>query len=191
MKFNLYPILRPIFTVIVKVLYRPKIIDKDFIPEKGSVVIASNHIHAFDPILIGTCTKRTLHYLAKKELYKGIKKLFFDIVGTLPVDRNNKNESTIQKAEETLKTGGVIGIFPEGTRNRTKEDLLPFKKGAVNFAKHTNALLVPVAITGEYKIFGKNLTVKFGKPYKVVSDDLDKENDKLKEKISKLKKEGK
>ena len=191
MKCNLYPILRPLFTIIIKVLYRPKIINSENIPKNGGLVVASNHVHAFDPLIIGSGTKRTIHYLAKKELYKGIKKLFFDIVGTLPVDRNNKNESTIQKAEETLKTGGVIGIFPEGTRNRTKEDLLPFKKGAVNFAKHTNALLVPVAITGEYKIFGKNLTVKFGKPYKVVSDDLDKENDKLKEKISKLKKEGK
>lgn len=190
MKCNLYPILRPLFTIIIKVLYRPKIINKEFIPKKGSLVIAGNHVHAFDPVLIGSCTKRTMHYLAKKELYKGVKSIFFNLVGTLPVDRKSKNEKTIGKAEEKLKCGGVIGIFPEGTRNRTSEDLLPFKKGAVNFAKHTNALIVPVAITGEYKIFGNNLTIRFGKPYKVISDDLDKENEKLRNKISKLKKEG-
>lgn len=96
-------------------------------------------------------------------------------------------KKTIGEAEEVLKNGGVIGIFPEGTRNRTKEDLLPFKKGAVNFAKHTSALIVPAAITGQYKIFGNSLKIIFGKPYKVIDDDLDKENEKLKNKILKLK----
>lgn len=191
MKCNLYPILRPLFTIIIKVLYRPKIVNKENIPKDGSLVVAANHVHAFDPVLIGSCTKRTLHYLAKKELYKGIKKLFFDIVGTLPVDRKNTNEGTIQKAEETLKKGGVIGLFPEGTRNRTNQDLLPFKKGAVNFAKNTDSLIIPVAIVGEYKIFKNNLTVIFGKPYKITTSDLDKANEELKNKISKLKKEGK
>lgn len=191
MKCNLYPILRPLFTIIIKVLYRPKIVNKENIPKDGSLVVAANHVHAFDPVLIGSCTKRTLHYLAKKELYKGIKKLFFDIVGTLPVDRKNTNEGTIQKAEETLKKGRVIGLFPEGTRNRTNQDLLPFKKGAVNFAKNTDSLIIPVAIVGEYKIFKNSLTVIFGKPYKITTSDLDKANEELKNKISKLKKEGK
>lgn len=191
MKCNLYPVLRPLFTIIIKILYRPKIVNKENIPKDGSLVVAANHVHAFDPVLIGSCTKRTLHYLAKKELYKGIKKLFFDIVGTLPVDRKNTNEGTIQKAEETLKKGGVIGLFPEGTRNRTNQDLLPFKKGAVNFAKNTDSLIIPVAIVGEYKIFKNSLTVIFGKPYKITTSDLDKANEELKNKISKLKKEGK
>lgn len=189
MKCNLYPVLRPVFTMIIKVLYRPNIINKENIPKKGSLVIASNHVHAFDPILIGSCTKRTVHYLAKKELYTGMKKIFFDIVGTLPVDRKSTNEKTIQRAEETLKEGAVIGLFPEGTRNRTKEDLLPFKKGAVNFAKNTDSLIIPVAITGEYKMFKNNLTIIFGKAYKITTNDIEKANEELRQKISKLKKE--
>lgn len=185
MSCNLYPVLRPVFTVIFKALYRPKIINKEYIPENGSIILAGNHKHAFDPISIAVCTKRTIHFLAKKELYRGINFLFFDLVGTLPVDKHNKNKKTIGEAEKMLNKGGVIGIFPEGTRNRTKEVLLPFKKGAVSFAKNTNSLIVPFSITGEYKLFRKGLTITIGKPYKV-NDDIEVENEKLRNKIFNL-----
>lgn len=182
MSCNLYPILRPFFTVIFKAVYRPKIINKEYIPKDGSIILAGNHKHAFDPISIAVCTKRTIHFLAKKELYRGINFIFFDLVGTLPVYKHNENKKTIGEAEKMLNKGGVIGIFPEGTRNRTKEVLLPFKKGAVSFAKNTNSLIVPFSITGEYKLFRKGLTITIGKPYKV-NDSIEVENERLRNKI--------
>ena len=186
MSCNLYPILRPIFTVLFKIVYRPKIINKELIPKTGSIILAGNHRHALDPISIGVCTKRTIHFLAKKELYRGINFIFFDLVGTLPVDKHNKNKRTIGEAEKMLNNGGVIGIFPEGTRNRPEDRLLPFKKGAVSFAKNTNSLIVPFAITGEYKIFRKSLTITIGKPYKVGNDSIEVANNKLQDKIYNL-----
>ena len=186
MSCNLYPILRPIVTFLFKAVYRPKIINKELIPTTGSIVLAGNHRHALDPISIAVCTKRTIHFLAKKELYKGLNFIFFNLVGTLPVDRQNKNKKTINEAEKELKKEGAVGIFPEGTRNKTKEKLLPFKKGAVSFAKNTDSLIVPFAITGEYKMFKSNLTITIGKPYKVNGNNLESENNKLKEKISAL-----
>ena len=185
-RFNLYPVLRPLVTLLFKLLYRPKIINKELIPKTGAIILAGNHKHAFDPLFIGVCTKRTIHFLAKKELYKGINFLFFDLVGTLPVDKKNKNVKTIGAAEQTLNNGGAIGIFPEGTRNRTDEVLLPFKKGAVRFAMDTNSLIVPFCITGEYKLFKKGLTITIGKPYKIKENDVEKENDKLRKKILNL-----
>ena len=80
MRFNLYPVLRPLVTLLFKFLYRPKIINKELIPKTGSIILAGNHKHAFDPLFIGVCTKRTIHFLAKKELYKGINFLFFDLI---------------------------------------------------------------------------------------------------------------
>lgn len=186
MKFNLYPILRPLFTFLFKIVFHPKIINKEYIPKKGKVILAGNHKHALDPILLGVCTKRTIHFLAKKELYKGLNFIFFNLVGTLPVDRHNKNKNTIGKAEKMLNKGSAIGIFPEGTRNRTNDILLPFKKGAVYFAKNTDSLIVPFAITGEYKIFKNTLTITFGKPYKINLEDIEKANLELKNKIAYL-----
>ena len=59
----LYKILRPIFTVIFKLYYNPTIINKEYIPKDGSAVIAGNHKHALDPILVDVCTKRVVHTL--------------------------------------------------------------------------------------------------------------------------------
>ena len=86
-----------------------------------------------------------------------------------------------------LNEGFVLGIFPEGTRNRTSELLLPFKYGAVSLAFKTGAYIVPAGITGKYKFRGK-IKVKYGKPFKV-SNDLESANVKLKEEITKLIKE--
>lgn len=186
MECPLYHILRFLFKPLFLILYRPKIYGKENILNEGSLVIASNHKHAMDPLMIILATKRTIHYLAKIELFKGIFKIFFNAVGTLPVDRKNKNPNTISKAEEMLRDGGVIGIFPEGTRNKMNDELLPFKKGAVSFAKNTNSKIVPVYIKGNYKLFRKSLIVIIGKPYNV-NGDLEKENEILRSKILELK----
>ena len=186
MECKLYLILRFIFKPFFRVLYRPKIIGIENIPENGALVIACNHKHAIDPLMLAMTTKRTIHFLAKKEIYKGVLKLFFNAVGTLPVDRGKNNKSTITRAEDMLKMGGDIGICSEGTRNKVSDDLLPFKKGAVSFAKNTNSKILPVYIKGKYKLFRKSLVIIIGKPYSV-KGDIEKENDKLKNKISSLK----
>ena len=67
----LYKLLKPLLWILVKVLYNPKIIGKENISDDGCI-IASNHIHAFDPVIIMYSTKRVVHYLAKIELYKGV-----------------------------------------------------------------------------------------------------------------------
>lgn len=182
----LYHILRFLFKPLFLLLYRPKIIGRENIPIEESLIIASNHKHAMDPLMIILATKRTIHYLAKIELFKGPLKLFFNAVGTLPVDRKNRNPDTVSKAEEMLKNGGAIGIFPEGTRNKTNDDLLPFKKGAVVFAKNTDSKIVPVYIKDDYKLFRKSVKVIIGKPYKV-KGNIEDEIEVLKAKMLELK----
>lgn len=188
MNFNLYPILRFMFSPLFKLLYRPTIVGKENIPDNGSLVIVCNHKHAMDPIMIALTTKRTIHYLAKKEIFIGPLKYFFKAVGTLPVDRGNRsgNEGIINEAENMLNNGGIIGLFPEGTRNKSKEFLLPLKKGCIHFAKNTNSKILPIYIDGKYKFFRKSLVVKVGKPYKV-KKDIDEELDILKNKFYELK----
>ena len=91
----------------------------------------------------------------------------------------------VDLAIEALKEHKVIGIFPEGTINRTKDIVMPFKIGAVKMAHDTNSSIVPFIITGKYKPFKNDLTIEFLKPYKIKSDDLTKENEKLMQIISK------
>ena len=88
-----------------------------------------------------------------------------------------------------LKEGNLINLSPEAKRNYTKELLLPFKYGAVSMAKKTNSVIIPYSITGDYKLFSKNLKIVFGKPIDVSKLDIEKANEKLFNSIKKLLKE--
>ena len=132
-------------------------------------------------------SKRVINYMAKKEYFDSFKtRRFFKLVGCIPVDRSKKDQNAKNSALEILNSGGAIGIFPEGTRNKTEEKLLPFKYGAVSMARETNATIIPVAVTGDYKFRSKSLKAKFGKPFKVGQMSLEIANNKLYNEISKM-----
>ena len=65
----LYKILRPILKPIFLLYYNPKIINKEYIPKKGSALIVGNHKHLYDQFLTISATKRGIHYMAKKEYF--------------------------------------------------------------------------------------------------------------------------
>ena len=178
----LYKILRPIAKILFLLLYTPKIIGKDNIPKTGRIILAGNHTHILDCILLMTSTKRSIHFLAKKELWSGFGKILFSNMGLIPVDRTIHDHSALNIAKEYLQNEKVIGIFPEGTTEK-KSELLPFKIGAVKMAHDTDTMIVPFCITGKYKIFSRNLKIVFDKPIKIENSDLNKENKRLKDKI--------
>lgn len=176
-------ILGPIF----RFYYNPKIVGTENIPENGSVLIVGNHKHLYDQNSIIISTKRFVSYMAKKEYFDDKKVAwFFKGSGCIPVDRSKKDPNAVKKAIDILNNGGAIGIFPEGTRNKTKEFLLPFKFGAVSMAKKTDSWIVPFGITGDYKFRSKNLTVRFGKPFKVDNMELEEANEKLYNEVKNL-----
>ena len=113
------------------------------------------------------------------------------MVGCIPVNRQIHDSNAKEAAIEVLKNGGAIGLFPEGTRNKTKEFLLPFKFGAVSMAQKTNATLVPFGIAGDYIKGGKNLVITFGEPFKVAKEEsLEEANEKLRNEVGNLIKKG-
>ena len=186
----LYYFGRAILGPIFKLYYHPTIIGKENIPLDGAIVIAGNHKHLFDQCLTIVATKRGIHYMAKKEYFDSKKTAwFFKGTGCICVDRKHKDEKAKNLAIAVLKDGGAIGIFPEGTRNKTKEFLLPFKFGAVSMAAKTDAYIVPFGITGDYTFRSKNLTIRYGKPFKVGDMSLDEANEKLYLEVSNLMKE--
>ena len=134
--------------------------------------------------------------MAKDEYFKGKTAWFYKLAGCIPVDRSIKDENAKSKAMEILERGSALGIFPEGTRNKTigtkdEVDLLPFKYGAVSLAKKTGALIIPFGISGEYTGKKGNLTTRIGKPIDVSDMDLEEANDVLRKNILKLMKKTK
>ena len=180
----LYKLLIPLNKIFIS-LYRPKYINKENILKNDSIILAGNHTSKLDPLLLMSSTNRCIHYLAKIELFKGKKKIFFENLGVIPVDRSKKNKEAINTANKYLNNNKVIGIFPEGTINKTKNIIMPFKYGAVKMAKETNSYIVPFAITKKYKLLKKSITISFGEPYKV-TEKLEIENTKLENKVIEL-----
>lgn len=181
----LYKIFRPLIRIITKIFIRPVYIGLENIPKEGSIILAGNHINNFDGFVIISSTKRKVHFLAKKELWEGPKKIVFDNMGLIPVDRSKKNPNVLVNAEAYLKNKEVIGIFPEGTTEKGR-GLLPFKIGAVKMASDTNTKIVPFVIKGKYKLFSKSLKVIFSSSIEINNDNLDLENERLRNIIKEM-----
>ncbi len=185
--FKLFmPVFRPLFNFY----YNPKMINKERIPTDGPVVIAGNHKHILDQCLTISATKRMIHYMAKKEYFEGKFAWFFGAMGCIPVDRSTTDIKSVKSAMKVLKKNGAIGIFPEGTRNKTDAFLLEFKPGAVALAKKTDAYIVPFGLTGDYRFRSKNLAVRYGVPFKVGNMTVEQANEKLRAEVEKLMLEG-
>lgn len=182
----LYRFARPIITGLFKTFFTPKIIGKENIPATGRIILAGNHTSNFDCLLLISSTKRSIHFLAKKELWEGPKKIIFGNMGLIPVDRSKKDHASLEAAENYLKDEQLIGIFPEGTTEKEKGKLQAFKMGAIKMAVDTNTKIVPFAISGNYSLFSRNLKIRFGKTMSIDNDDLEKERKKLEKTIQEL-----
>lgn len=182
-----YKLLTPFMRVLFRLYYNPKIINKQNIPKDGALVICCNHIHVYDQCLTIMATKRPINYMSKKEYFEGKLKGLFKFVGCIPVNRNGRDTASTMAAITVLRRNGAIGIFPEGTRNKTDAWLLPFKPGAAAIAQKTGAKLLPVAVTGDYVFRSKNLTVSFGEAFSTEGMTIEEATKKLQDEVSKLK----
>ena len=105
-------------------------------------------------------------------------------MGIIPVNRDIHDKDALSAAIQTLNEDKAVGIFPEGTINRTDDIIMPFKIGCVKMAYDTDSYIVPFVITGEYKAFKKSIKVQFLEPFKPMNEDLSIDNDLLMQKIS-------
>ena len=185
-KNYLYKICKMIYSVLLKIIFRPTVYGIENIPKEGSLIFAGNHRHALDPIVVMSNTNRIVHYMAKEELFKGLHGIIFEKIGLIKIHRNKSNPLAVIEAENILKQDGTIGVFPEGTRNRTENELLKFRHGTVVIAKKTNTKILPFAIKGKYRIFRKGVIIEFGKPIDVSKMEVEEANGYLRNEVLKL-----
>ncbi|GHB07634.1 MULTISPECIES: lysophospholipid acyltransferase family protein [Streptomyces] len=127
-------------------LFRPRVLGAWRVPTSGPVILAVNHAHNIDgPMLMGTAP-RPVHFLIKKEAFVGPLDPFLRGIGQLKVDRATVDRTAITHALGVLEDGGVLGIFPEGTRG--EGDFASLRAGLAYFAVRGGAPIVPVAVLG-------------------------------------------
>lgn len=185
-----YCLIKPIYTILLKIIFRPKVIGKENIPKDGALIFAGNHKHAVDPTMVMMSTDRVVHYMAKEELFRGLHGILFKKIGLIKIYRGKSNPQAIIEAKNVLNAGGTIGIFPEGTRNKGTEELLKFRHGAVRIAQKTNSPILPFAIKNKYKIFRQSVVLEFGKPINVSNMEIEEANEYLRNEVLKLLRNG-
>lgn len=186
-----YKTVRPLTAFLIKVLFRPTVVGLENIPKEGRILLAGNHTKWLDPVMLVGVQKRQIHFLAKEELFHGKTKFIAKGMGCVPVNRKIHDKNALHSAYEFLEKELCIGIFPEGTINRTDDIIMPFKIGAVKACSTTHTKLVPFIITGKYKLFRKGLKVQFLEPLEI-GENLEEENNRFMEIVKeKLKEEGK
>lgn len=148
---------KPFFFLFCHPVYK----GRENVPEEGAYIIASNHIEASDPILLGIGIKRQIKFMAKAELFEN--KLvggFIRRLGSFPVERGSTAaKDSIRHFEQVIQDGDLMGIFIEGTRSKTGEFLRP-RNGVSMLVFNTQTPVIPVCIT---KI-GIHRVIHFGKP---------------------------
>lgn len=157
----LYRVARVLLRILFKLLYRFEAIGAAHVPERGGVILASNHTSLLDPIALGIGMDRKIHYMAKAELFKipGFGAMISNL-GAFPVKRGGVSKEAIRTAIGILREGKAMGIFPEGTRQDVG---LMGKRGAISMAFRAGAAVVPVALVGSYRPFTKMKAV-YGAP---------------------------
>ena len=178
MDTKFYKVVRPIASFLVRILFHPKVKGLENIPKTGRIVLAGNHTRWLDPVVLVGFVKRPIHFLAKKELFDGPLCFLVKGMGCVSVNRKIHDREALSSAIDYLNKDLCVGIFPEGTVNRTDKVILPFKIGAVKMSHDTNSMIVPFIIKGKYRFIGKSVCIEFLKPIKV-SNDLDESNERL------------
>lgn len=154
-------------------LWKPRVLGAWKVPATGPVIFAVNHSHNIDgPMVIGVAP-RPSHFLVKKEAFIGPLDPFMTRIGQIKVDRDTADRTAITRALGVLANGGVLGIFPEGTRG--EGDFAALRAGLSYFAVRSGAPIVPVAVLGSTERRGRlikalpplrsRVDVVFGDPF--------------------------
>lgn len=148
----------------------------EHLPSEGAAVLACNHVTTYDILPMQLSISRPIFFMAKKELMRNpVMEYILRKGGVYPVYRGTKDEWAHRHSEKVLEQGQVLGIFPEGTRNKGR-GLRIAKTGAARFAINANCPIIPMAISGSQNVFKTfprraKIEVQLGEPIYPRSDE--------------------
>jgi 1-acyl-sn-glycerol-3-phosphate acyltransferase len=149
----LYAVVRVIATPLFRLWFRLRVSGSEHVPSEGAAIVAANHKSFWDSFFIGVATMRHVRFMAKTELIEARYGPLLVRLGAFPVRRGEADEDALETARTVLRQGGVLALFPEGTRIRDPESLGSPRRGAGRLALESGAPIVPAAISGTEDIF--------------------------------------
>ena len=144
----LYAVIRALASAVLRAWFRVRVSGAEHIPADGGVIVAPNHKNFLDPFFIGIVARRHVRFMAKVELFKGPLAWLFLRLGAFPIRRGKSDTEALATAATILRAGGLVVVFPEGTRVEQADALGAPRHGAGRLAIESGAPIIPAAITG-------------------------------------------
>ena len=165
---------RPFGWVLFHVLFRVTVLGGENVPRTGAVLLAGNHTGFLDGPVVYALSPRSATFLAKSELFVGPLARVLGWLGQIPLHRGQPDRKALKAGLAVLRSGGALGVFPEGTRGAgTLEEV---SDGLAYLALRSGAVVVPLAVLGTAEAFPKGarlprwrapVSVVFGAPVRV------------------------
>ncbi len=167
-----YRISRALAWALFRTFFGFRVEGRDHEPRSGPVIVVSNHLSDLDPLVVGAALRRRVGYMAKHELFVNpLVRWWITACGGFPVRRGEPDRRALRTALELLQRGGVLVMFPEGTRGLDRT-LRPPEPGTAMLAMRTRAAILPLAVLGtdealprdSHRLRRATIRVRIGEP---------------------------
>jgi 1-acyl-sn-glycerol-3-phosphate acyltransferase len=140
-------------------------------PEAGGVLLVCNHLSFLDVFLLGIPLRRPLNYVARSTLFVFGVGAFIRSVGGFPIQRDGMGASGMKETLRRLRNGGIVTLFPEGTRSPDGE-LGRLKSGIAVLVARAGVPLVPAGLAGTFEVWPRSrrfpvphpIRIHYGRP---------------------------
>ncbi len=147
----LWTLMRPWAMIILRIVFRIKVVGAHFVPKKGPAILASNHLSAIDHLVLPAVTRRVIINISKAEHFENpVKAWFFRQWGVIPLKRGTGDNAAIETAKEQIRAGNLFAIYPEGTRS-LDGNVHKGHTGVARLALELKVPIIPVAMVGTFE----------------------------------------
>ena len=167
-----YYFVQTVFSIAGSLWFRLDVVGMENLPREGGLLVVCNHASNLDPPVVGCKLPREGHFLAKEELFHGLFGKICSALNAHPINRAGMDRKALRTCTDVLKSGGMLVIFPEGTRTRDGE-LQPAKSGAAMIAAQAGVPICPLYIDGTFNALPRGVSfprrvkvrLHIGKPF--------------------------
>ena len=169
-----YRIVQGFFSTMLSAIHGLRVTGQRHIPDTGPILLVSNHLSHFDVLVLGILLARPLNYVARSTLFFWPLGPFIRSLGAFPINREGMGAEGFKEILRRLRSGGIVTLFPEGTRTPDGE-LGELKAGIARLVLKAKVPIIPAAIVGTFEAWPKTrafpgvhpLRVHFGTPIPV------------------------
>jgi 1-acyl-sn-glycerol-3-phosphate acyltransferase len=166
-----YHTVRCLIAIVATVVMRWRATGQGNVPTTGGALLVSNHVSYLDVVFLGIPLRRPLNYMARSTLFVSILGWFIRSVGAFPIQREGMGASGMKETLRRLRAGGIVTLFPEGTRSKDG-DLAALKPGIAVLVQRVGVPVVPVGLAGMFEIWPRSrlfpvphpIRIHYGRP---------------------------